>query len=495
MKHARKPVLLLPGLALALMCAWTAAPALAQDIVPNAEPLDVALKSGPLLPDEVLRSSALTFPSILEAFEREAATRADQLAADGAFDLMLKGEYYDRMTGFYSGGFAKAEARQPLRPYGAEVFGSYRVSDGTFPTYENYNYTNNLGEVKVGALFSLLRNRDIDSRRFAIEDTRLAATQAQLDVMLVRLNVQHEALRAYWRWVAAGEEIRVFEELLEIAEARQIGLTREVTEGARARIALTENEQNLLRRRTLLEQARRDFLVASNSLGFYLRGSDGQMVVPTREMLPDLARMKSVARPEVLAATPVSEVIQSRPELQTFRLALERANNRVALRQNDLQPSLNASVELSRDFGQIGPGGPGFDSTDTVVGLTFSVPLQRREARGRLQRAEAELRETELRQRRIADQITTEVNNILTNLGAAIKLADLADAEVKQANQMVQAERTRFRLGAGEFFLVNAREETAANAQIGAIRAELAGRLAEASYNAATMNLQALGLE
>ncbi|MBY0343841.1 MAG: TolC family protein [Sphingomonadales bacterium] len=495
MKHARKSVLLLPGLALALLCAGTAAPALAQDIVPNAEPLDVALKSGPLLPDEVLRSSALTFPSILEAFEREAATRADQLAADGAFDLMLKGEYYDRMTGFYSGGFAKAEARQPLRPYGAEVFGSYRVSDGTFPTYENYNYTNNLGEVKVGALFSLLRNRDIDSRRFAIEDTRLAATQAQLDVMLVRLNVQHEALRAYWRWVAAGEEIRVFEELLEIAEARQIGLTREVTEGARARIALTENEQNLLRRRTLLEQARRDFLVASNSLGFYLRGSDGQMVVPTREMLPDLARMKSVARPEVLAATPVSEVIQSRPELQTFRLALERANNRVALRQNDLQPSLNASVELSRDFGQIGPGGPGFDSTDTVVGLTFSVPLQRREARGRLQRAEAELRETELRQRRIADQITTDVNNILANLGAAIKLADLADAEVKQANQMVQAERTRFRLGAGEFFLVNAREETAANAQIGAIRAELAGRLAEASYNAATMNLQALGLE
>ncbi|MFY8049331.1 MAG: TolC family protein, partial [Erythrobacter sp.] len=180
MKHARKPVLLLPGLALALLCAGTAAPALAQDIVPNAEPLDVALKSGPLLPDEVLRSSALTFPSILEAFEREAATRADQLAADGAFDLMLKGEYYDRMTGFYSGGFAKAEARQPLRPYGAEVFGSYRVSDGTFPTYENYNYTNNLGEVKVGALFSLLRNRDIDSRRFAIEDTRLAATQAQL---------------------------------------------------------------------------------------------------------------------------------------------------------------------------------------------------------------------------------------------------------------------------------------------------------------------------
>ncbi len=481
--------------ACALALAFAAAPATAQDIAPNAEPIDVALKSGPLTPEEVLRSSALTFPSILEAFEREAASRSDQLAGDGAFDLMLKGEYYDRLTGYYSGGFGKVEARQPLRPYGAEVFGSYRVSNGDFPTYENYNYTNNLGEIKVGALFSLLRGRDIDGRRFAIEDTRLAASQARLDVLLVQLNVQHEALRAYWRWVAAGEEIHVFEELLEIAEARQIGLAREIKEGARARIALTENEQNLLRRRTLLEQARRDFATASNSLGFYLRGSDGRMVVPTRDMLPDTKRMKAVARAEVLAAAPITGVIETRPELQTFKLALERANNRLALRQNDLQPSLDASVELSRDFGQIGPGGPGFDSTDTVVGLTFKVPIQRREARGRLQRAEAELRETELRQRRIADQITTEVSNILANLGAALKLADLAEAEVKQANQMVQAERTRFRLGAGEFFLVNAREETAANAQIGAIRAQLAGRLAEASYNAATMNLQSLGLE
>lgn len=494
MRRSRRPRLLLRGAALALLCA-APVPAIAQDIVPNPEPIETALRAGPLTPEEVLRSSALTFPAILEAFEREAAARADQLGADGAFDLMLKGEYYDRLTGYYSGGYGKVEARQPLRPYGAEVFGSYRVSNGDFPTYENYNYTNNLGEVKVGALFSLLRNRDIDSRRFAIEDTRLAASQARLDVMLVQLNVQHEALRAYWRWVAAGEEIRVFEELLEIAEARQVGLTREVNEGARARIALTENEQNLLRRRTLLEQARRDFLTASNSLGFYLRGESGEMIVPTREMLPELVRMRAVARPEVLAATPVSEVIANRPELQTFRIALERATNRLALRQNDLQPKLDASVELSRDFGQIGPGGPGFDSTDTVVGLTFSVPLQRRTAQGAVQRAEAELRETELRQRRITDQITTDVANILAGLGAAIKLADLADAEVKQANAMVQAERTRFRLGAGEFFLVNAREETAANARISAIRAQLAGRLAEASYNAATMNLKALGLE
>ncbi|HSF12642.1 MAG TPA: TolC family protein, partial [Erythrobacter sp.] len=439
-------------MASAAAMALASAPLAAQDIVPLEDSLEVALTTGPLTADEVLRSSALTFPAILEAFEREAAARSDQLAADGAFDLLLKGEAYDRLTGTFSGGFAKAEARQPLRPLGAEVFGSYRISDGRFPIYENINNTNQLGEVKVGALFSLLRDKNIDQRRFGIEDTRLAASQARLDVMLVKLNVQHEALRAYWRWVAAGEEIRVFEELLEIAEARQIGLTREIKEGARARIALTENEQNLLRRRTLLEEAKRNFTVASNSLGYYLRDANGQLIVPTRDQLPDAARLKAVTPVDSLAATPISDVIQTRPELQTFKLALERATNKVTLKRNDLQPRLDASVELSRDFGAVGDGGPTFDSTDTVVGVTFSVPLQRRQARGALQRAEAELRETELRQRRIADQITTDVSNILANLGAARRLADLAQAEVKQAQQMVQAERTRFRLGAGEFF-------------------------------------------
>jgi outer membrane protein TolC len=486
---------LAPLLATVLTTVLAPAAARAQDIAPLGDPLEIALTTGPLLPEEVLRSSALTFPSILEAFEREAAARSDQLAADGAFDLLLKGEAYDRVTGTFSGGFAKAEARQPLRPLGAEVFGSYRISDGRFPIYENINNTNQAGEVKIGALFSLLRDSGIDQRRFGIEDTRLAASQARFDVMLVQMNVQHEALRAYWRWVAAGAEIRVFEELLEIAEARQIGLTREVNEGARARIALTENEQNLLRRRTLLEEAKRNFAVAANSLGFYLRGSNGRLIVPTREHLPAAARLKATTPAEALLAAPLSDVIRSRPELQTFRIALERATNKVELKRNDLQPSLDASVELSRDFGAVGDGGPTFDSTDTVVGVTFTVPLQRRAARGALQRAEAELRETELRQRRIADQITTDVSNILANLSAAAKLSDLAAAEVKQASQMVQAERTRFRLGAGDFFLVNVREESAADAQLRAIRADLAGRLAEASYNAATMNLTALGLE
>lgn len=489
---ARQAISALAGLGL-----WLAATpgALAQNIEPFEDPLEIALTQGPLLPDEVLRSSALTFPSILASFEREAAARSDQLSADGAFDLLLEGEVYDRVTGTFSGGYGEVKATQQLRPYGAKVFGSYRLSDGRFPIYENIYNTNQAGEFKVGALFSFLRDSSIDKRRFAIEDTRLAASQARLDILLVQLNVQFEALRAYWRWVAAGEQIGVYEELLEIAEARAIGLSREIRLGATPRIALTENQQNVIRRRTLLEEAKRDFVTAANSLSYYLRDSAGNLIVPKRNQLPSEDQLAALPDMQLLIESQRDDILENRPELETFRLAIERATNKIALRENDLKPRLDASVELSRDFGAIGDGGSTFDSTDTVVGVTFTVPLQRREARGRLQRAEAELREIELDQRRVADQIQVEIDNILANLNAALRLARLANQEVAAANEVVAGERKRFRLGAGDFFRVNLQEERAAEAEIRAIRAQLNGRLAAASYSAATMDLEELGLE
>ena len=490
----------LPGVlgVIALVCSSgiaSSVPASAQNIELNSQPLAEALRSETLLPEDVLRSSALTFPRILEAFEREAATRSDQLAADGAFDLMLNAEYYDRYTGTFSGGYAEGKVTQPIAPFGGEIFGSYRLSDGEFPIYENIYNTNEIGEFKVGALFSLLRNRRIDERRFAVEDTRLAASQARLDVLLVQLNVQFEALRAYWNWVAAGEEVRVYEDLLEIAEARAVGLARQVQAGALPSLALTENEQNLIRRKSLLEGAKRNFITAANSLSFYLRDESGRLVVPIRAQLPSSEQLAVLPDMQTLMTMDRSDILDQRPELRNFRIQLERARNRVELRRNDLKPSLDASVELSRDFGPIGDGGPTFDSTDTIIGLTFSVPLQRRTARGAVQRAEAELREIELREQRTADQISVELDNILANLNAALRIADLAEQEVKQATAVVTGERKRFQLGAGDLLSVNLQEERAADAQVRAIRAHLTGRLATASYSAATMNLSELGLQ
>src|SRR5690606_32448969 len=122
-----------------------------------------------------------------------------------------------RISGFYDGTVAKGGIKRNLGPLGTSVYADYRLSDGSLPLYEGANYTNDAGEIKVGALFSLLRDRDIDDRRFQQADATLAVRAAELDVLLTRIGVQQRALVAYWRWVNTGRTLEVYRNLLQIA--------------------------------------------------------------------------------------------------------------------------------------------------------------------------------------------------------------------------------------------------------------------------------------
>ena len=159
-----------------------------------------------------------------------------------------------------------------------------------------------------------------------------------------------------------------------------------------------------------------------------------------------------------------------------------------------MKPRLDMRYEVSRDLGNVAEGGNSRDSTDTIVGLRFSLPFERRKARGAVRKAQAELAGLRQEQRLAEDQIEIELREILFNLSAGRALANLAEREVTQADIMQRAERARFRNGASDFFLVNIREETAANARIRYIQAVFGARLARSDFDAATVNLKRLGL-
>ncbi len=444
-----------------------------------------------LFPEAVLESAATHFPQILEGLAQVDAARGDVVAAEGAFDLVFTVDGFSRSTGFWDGSIVNSDVRRRLRGVGATVYGGYRLSDGNFPIYEDVNFTNTGGEFKIGALFSLLRDRSIDDQRFAATDTRLAANQAELELLLTRIGVQRRALNAYWLWVATLRQLSVYEDLLDIAEARQSGLETQVRRGALAAISLTENRQNITRRRILVVQAERDVVNAANVLSLYYRNADGDPVTPGVDEAPPLTAMPLIPNAPQL---PVTDIVAQRPELELLRVAIQRANNRIALGENALQPRFDFNLEVSRDLGAIAEGGPSRESTDTILGVEFSVPLQRRLAKGQLQRAAAEREAARQQRRQTQDQIEIEIRNILIELETARELADLAQLEVDQSDRMTEAERSRFASGASDFFLVNVREETAADARVREAQAVLRARVAQADFDAAVMNLDRLGL-
>jgi len=188
-------------------------------------------------------------------------------------------------------------------------------------------------------------------------------------------------------------------------------------------------------------------------------------------------------------------IVARRPELQVIENRLAAAQLQLRLDENLLRPRLDLWGELSNDFGAIGAGGVSRDGLETIVGLKLSVPLERRSARGRIAASEAELQAMARARQRAEEQIANTVRDIEIGIDAAERLLALAIDEERQAQALAAGERRLFQAGASDFFLVNLREEAAANASSRRLQAQYNQLAARADLAAATADFDALGLD
>lgn len=444
--------------------------------------------AAPLTLDEVLVSSARSQPQIVEALARVRQAQGRALAAEGAFDTVFDVDARSRVAGFYDGSVVDARVTRPLAANGGYLYGGYRASRGSFPIYEDQAYTNRLGELKVGGLFSLLRDRLVDERR-----TRRTLAAADIDVarfeaQAVGIGVQRRAIDAYQAWVAAGLRLRTYRDLLELADARRGAIARQVQLGARPDILLTEADQNLVRRRALVVRAEQDLAAAANNLSLFLRDAQGRPVTVTADRLPSSA--DALAALERVRAAGVA----SRPDLAAILRRVDQSVARLALAENDLRPRFDFRGEAGKDIGDEGPGGRSRTPLEAIVGVRFSVPLENRAAKGRVAEARAEIDALQTRSRYLREQIAVEVEGIVIAIGAAERLALAASEEQVLADRLAAAERRRFELGSSDFFLVNQREETAADAAVRLIDARARIAAARAELAAAVGDLASLRL-
>jgi hypothetical protein len=120
--------------------------------------------------------------------------------------------------------------------------------------------------------------------------------------------------------------------------------------------------------------------------------------------------------------------------------------------------------------------------------------LQQRAARGRLAQTNAEIDAGRARRRFLEDQITADIDGLGIAVANTGKLVGIAADEADRAATMATAERRRFELGASDYFLVNVREEAAADARVRRLDASFRQTVAHADLAAATADLDALGL-
>ncbi|MEI6486329.1 MAG: TolC family protein [Sphingomonadales bacterium] len=452
----------------------------------DARPLAAA--TTPLGLDEVLAVSRSHAPQVLEALAKVRGAEAKLLTTEGAFDTLFNASADTRPTGYYDGSDLGVRLAQPLATNGGNVYAGYDLSRGSFPPYQAGDYTARYGRITAGALFSLLRDRDIDDRRFNRAQASGDVVLADNDRLMVAIGVQARAIAAWNNWVIAGQRVAVYKDLLQLALDRQAGFKRQVAEGLRPAILLTENEQNILRRQTLVVQAEQALQQAAISLSLFWRDGDGAPQVPGPERLPPRLAPPLPIAEDVMAA------LENRPDLRLVDVRIAQARTRLQLDRNAFLPKLDVKAEVNQYLGDAGVGGRPYTGTESKLGISFSVPLQQRSARGRLGQTQAEIDGFQHRRRLIEDQIRAEILGLTVAARQSRKLLGIAMDEADRAGAMARAERRRFETGASDFFLVNLREEAAADAQVRRLDAAFRQIVAHADIAAATADLKALGL-
>lgn len=446
----------------------------------------------PLKLEDVLAAVDRHYP-LLEAVEAERETAAGELmAAEGSFDTRLVGLGDLRPAGYYESYAGEARVEQPTKLWGARLFGGYRIGRGDFPSYQGGRQTDRGGEARIGLELPLLRGGPIDASRAGIEQAELDLARFGPEIRLRRIDFRRQAALAYWDWVAAGLGVGVGERLLAVAERRQRQIEGRVERGLLPAIDLADNERLIVDRSMRLRGAQRDARQAAIELSLFLRNTEGDPIIVSPERLPPDFPVEAEPTAEQLLRD-LAQAADSHPLLAAFELAVERAQVDFDLAQNEGLPAVDLRVEGSQDFGSsvVGLSSEGSLSREArgdaelKALIRLELPVQRREARGRMQAARARLSRLQSEQRFARDRISAEIRRAMADLEAAYAQTLTARRNLELARQLQRAEERKLLLGKSNLIDVNIRELQAADADRTLIETQAAYFRAHARYAAA----------
>jgi outer membrane protein, heavy metal efflux system len=412
--------------------------------------------------EDVVKSVDKSYPLILAAERLLTVAEYEYLAAQGAFDANFESINSVSPTGYYQNASSDNLFRKPTPLAGTSFFAGYRSGRGNFPAYDGKRVTNELGEVRAGAIVPLMRNRDIDKNRADLKKADIDRVLADLSIQKLKLEVIRESTKRYWKWVAAGQEFKVNNNLLDIAKQRVEQVSDRVDLGDLPDIENTENDRVILQREALLISSERELEKAAIDLSLFLREPTGKMILPSANLLPEKFPFH-----KNLAITDQRKVIEQaykrRPEVKEFQSRKEKVAVDRQLEQNNLRPQVDLVVAASQD---LGAGSPTRSRPELDATVVLNIPIETRRQRGRIGSAEARIAQISQEEQFAKDKISTEVQDALSEVNASYQRVEVAKKELILAKKLQDLEMARFNLGDSTLLFVNIREQTAAEAAI-----------------------------
>ena len=451
--------------------------------VPAAPAILEPVPEAKLALSDVIQSVYESYPLLEVTMREQEIAAGKELAAWGEFDTGLKAYSLADPMGFYQRYRNVIRLDQPL-PGGGEVFAGYKLGRGQFHPYAYEQETNRGGEFSAGIGVPLLKDRLIDKRRGGLSQAALARQAVEPAVQTQLLDFVREASQAYWYWVATGRALQAQQQLLALAQDRVQQIEQRVQSGDLERIARIDNQRLIASREAKVIDARRKVQAASIKLSLFLREPDGQPLLPDASLLPD--RFPAHQPPESeQTQQDIQAALAARPELVELDLLARQASVELAQAENLLLPKLDAILEASQDVGESAFPNRSKSPFTFEAGFLGEVPLQRREARGKIAAAQGKLAQLRAKREFVANKITAQVQDAVSALEAASGKIERTGKNLDLSRQALALGREAFNAGDIDLIVLNIYEQAVADAQISWLEAQAEFFAAQADYQAA----------
>ncbi len=427
--------------------------------------LFIALPAWAALTPQAVRESALKFhPTVRGAVDRMLAGEETVRGARGAFDTKLVADHYRVASGFWARTMSDVMIEKPLQVANSKVYAGYSYGfNGMFPPQFSTVSTNSGGTPRVGASASVWRHRSIDPARAALRASGFDSQIARGEKDLTFWDIGRLSEIAYWEWVTAQRVETVYKNLLKNGEARNGFLESRAQRGDAPQILVRENEQYIANRKAGLMAATERRIRAEYALSLFLRNENGEPTLPAEnEAFQDYPQdFAPLLASDELNAN-VEEIARRRPDIANLGADFEKSRIDLELAEQDLKPKVDVWGDYTRNIGDEDPTNPPHVWS---FGVRLEIPIERNLGKGNI--AAAKSRQSAAQRNWDLGRQTYQTEVLANKRALALQLGRVEQAavELARARQLVEAESYKLKSGGGNLFLVNLREEAAANAE------------------------------
>jgi outer membrane protein TolC len=188
----------------------------------------------------------------------------------------------------------------------------------------------------------------------------------------------------------------------------------------------------------------------------------------------------------------LSRAFAARPEFARLSLQREKLLVERKLAYNQTLPGVDGQITGNQDagFGKSPLSGPnGLDRQVLMAGLVFQMPIQRRDAFGKMQTLDAQVSQINRQLSYAEDNVRAEVQDAFSLLERAFEFHEQAKHRLELARLVALAEREQLRLGRSDVLRVTLREQAKFEADVAEIAARQEFWRAESDLRAADTSL------